>query len=64
MELGRANSSRKEKRIITMCRLDRFANEEVKLRYQETLKAEVHSSSESIKSKMQKAMKGHDLVHE
>lgn len=26
VELGRANSSRKEKHIITMCRLDRFAN--------------------------------------
>ena len=46
MELGRiANRSRKEKRVIKRWRLDtcRFTNEEVKVRYQEALRAEVHS---------------------
>ena len=42
MELGRiTNRSRKEKHVIKRWRLDRFANEEVKVRYQEALKAEV-----------------------
>ena len=63
MELGRlANRSRKEKRVIKRWRLDRFTNEEVKVRYQEALKAKVHSFSESIKNKVQKGIKGHKLV--
>ena len=37
------NRSRKEKRVIKRWRLDRFTNEEVKVRYQEVLNAEVHS---------------------
>ena len=58
MELGRiANRSRKEKRVIKMWSLDRFTNEEVKVRYQEPLKAEVHSFLESIKNKVQKGIK-------
>ena len=45
IELGRlTNRSRKEKQVIKRWRLDRFTNEEVKLRYQEALKAEVHSA--------------------
>ena len=39
--------------------MNRFANEE---RYQQALKAEVHSFSENIKNKVQKGMKGHELV--
>ena len=40
MELGRiANRSKKEKRVIRRWRLDRFTNEEVKVRYQEAVKA-------------------------
>ena len=36
MELGRlTNRSSKEKRVIERWRLDRFTNEEVKVRYQE-----------------------------
>ena len=63
MELGRiANRSKKEKRVIRRWRLDRFTNEEVKVRYQEALKAEVHSFSESIKNKVHKGIKGHELV--
>ena len=52
----------KEKRVIKRWRLDRFTNEEVKVRYPEALKAEVHSFSESIKNKVQKGIKGHELV--
>ena len=57
MEFGKlANRSRKEKHIIKR-RLDRFTNEEVKVSYQEALKAEVNSFSESIKNKVQKGIK-------
>ena len=42
MELGQ--------RVIKRWRLDRFANKEV--RYQEALKADVHSFSESINNKI------------
>ena len=63
MELGRiANRLRKEKRVIRRWRLDRFTNEEVKVRYQEALKTKLHSFSESIKNKVQKGIKGHELV--
>ena len=42
MELGRlTNRSRKEKCVIKRWRLDRFTNEEIKVRYQEALEAEV-----------------------
>ena len=45
MELGRlTNRSSKEKRVIKRWRLDRFTNEEVKVRYQEALKAEVYTA--------------------
>ena len=64
MELGRiTNRSRKEKRVIKRWRLDRFANEEVKVRYQEALKAEVDTFSESIKDRVQEGIKGHELVN-
>ena len=63
MELGRlTNRSRKEKRVIKRWRLDRLTNEEVKVSYQEALKAEVHSFSASIKNKVQMGIKGHELV--
>ena len=62
LELGRiANRSRK-KRVIKRWRLDRFTNEEVKVRCQEALRAEVHSFAESIKGMVQKGIKGHELV--
>ena len=64
MELGRiTNRSRKEKRVIKRWRLDRFANEEVNVRYQEALKAEVDTFSESIKNRVQEGIKGHELVN-
>ena len=62
VELGRAaNNSKKGKCVIRRWCLDRFGDDEVKLRYQ---KAEVHGFSESIKRKVEGGMKGHDLVNE
>ena len=64
MELGRiTDRSRREKHVIKSWRLDRFANEEVKVRYQEALKAEVDTFSESIKDRVQEGIKGHELVN-
>ena len=65
MELGRtAKNFKKEKRVIRRWRLERFDEDEVKLRYQNALKAEVHGFSESIKSKLEGGMKGYDLANE
>ena len=65
VELGRAaKNSKKGKRVIRRWRLDRFGDDEVKLRYQNGLRAEVHGFSESIKRKVEGGMKGHDLVNE
>ena len=53
MELGRtAKNFKKEKRVIRRWRLERVDEDEVKLRYQNALKAEVHGFSESVKSKL------------
>ena len=41
-----------------------FSDDEVKLRYQNGLRPEVHGFSESIKRKVEGGMKGHDLVNE
>ena len=50
VELGRAaKNSKKGKRVIRRWRLDRFGDDEVKLRYQNGLRAEVHGFSESGK---------------
>ena len=63
IELGRVtNRSKKEKRVIRRWRLDRLVDDEVKVKYQEALKAEVHNFSESIKHKIEMGMKGYDLV--
>ena len=65
MELGRtAKNVKKEKRVIRRWRLERFDEDEVKLRYQNALKVEVHGFSESVKSKLEGGMKGYDLVNE
>ena len=65
MELGRtAKNFKKEKRVIRRWRLERFDEDEVKLRYQNALKAEVHGFSESINSKLEEGKKGYDLVNE
>ena len=65
VELGRAaKNSKKGKHVIRRWRLDRFGDDEVKLRYQNGLRAEVHGFSQSIKRKVEGGMKGHDLVNE
>ena len=65
MELGRtAKNFKKEKHVIRRWRLERFDEDEVKLRYQNALKAEVHGFSESVKSKLEEGKKGYDLVNE
>ena len=65
MELGRASKiSKKRKRVIRRWRLDRFGDDEVKLSYQSALMAEVHEFSESTKSKIERGMKGQELVNE
>ena len=62
VELGRtAKNSEKGKRVI---RRWRFGDDEVKLRYENGLRTEVHGFSESIKRKVEGGMKGHDLVSE
>ena len=64
LELGRIAKKFKEKRVVRRWHLERFEEDEVKLRYQNALKAEVHGFLESIKSKLEGSMKGHDLVNE
>ena len=49
MELGRTTkTTRKAKRVIRKWRLERFEDREVKLKYQNALRAEVCGFSESI----------------
>ena len=56
MELGRtAKNFKKEKHVIRRWRLERFDEDEVKLRYQN---AEVHGRSESVKSKLEGGHEG------
>ena len=50
--------------MIRRWRLDRFGDDEVKLSYQSALMAEVHEFSESTKSKIERGMKGQELVNE
>ena len=65
MELGRATkTSKKRKRVIRRWHLGRFGDDEVKLRYQNALRAEVNGFSESIMSKGEKGMKGQEMVNE
>ena len=65
MELGRASkTSKKRKRVIRRWHLDKFGDDEVKLSYQNALMAEVHEFSESTKSKIERCMKGQELVSE
>ena len=62
MKLGRVSkTSKKRKRVIRRWRLDRFGDDEVKLIYQN---AEVYECSESTKSKIERGMKGQELVNE
>ena len=65
MELGQASKiCKKRKRGIRRWRLDRFGDDEVKLSSQKALMAEVHEFSESTKSKIERGMKGQELVNE
>ena len=65
MELGRATkTSKKRKRVIRRWCSDRFGDDEVKLSYQNALRAEVHRFSENIRSKVERGMKGQELVNE
>ena len=59
MELGRTTkTTRKAKRVIRKWRLERFDDEEVKLKYQKALRAEF---SESIQGKIERGLKGHSF---
>ena len=61
MELGQvpiARTSEKRKHVIGRLCLDRFGDDKVKLSCQNVLRAEVHGFSESIKSKVERDMKG------
>ena len=64
MELGRAAKNFKENFVIRRWRLERLEEDEVKLGYQNALKAEVHGFLESVKSKLEGGIKGHDLMNE
>ena len=58
MKLGRASKIfKKRKRVIRRWRLDRFGDHEVKLSYQNAVRAEVHGFSESIISKVKRGMR-------
>ena len=65
MELSRAhNTSKKRKHVIIRWRLDRYRDDEVKLSYQNALKSEEDGLSESIKNKVERGIKGQELVNE
>ena len=62
LELGRvAKCCRKQKRTIRKWRLDRFAEDGVKGKYCQALRAEVESFSESIWEKVVQGMRGREL---
>ena len=61
MELGRKAKNFKKKRVIRRWHLERFEEDKINLRYQ---KGEVHGFSETVKSKLDAGMKGHELVNE
>ena len=65
MEIGRTTkTSKQRKRVIRIWHLDRFGDDVVKLSYQNALRAEVHRFSENIRSKVERDMKGQELVNE
>ena len=65
VELGRtAKNYKNGKHAIRRWCLDRSGDDEVKLRYQNQLRAEVHGFLESIRRKVEGGMKGHDIVNE
>ena len=65
MELGVvAKNKYKCKCVIRRWRLDRFEDDEVKLRYKNALMAEVEGFKEIVKCKIEGGVRGHDLVNE
>ena len=65
MELGRTTkTTRKAKCVIRKWLLERFKDKEVKLKYQNAVRAEVSGFSESIQDKIESGMKGHSLISE
>lgn len=64
LELGLVGKHKhKSKRVVRRWRLDRFEDDEVKVRYQDALLAEVDGFTESIKCSIEGGLKGHDLVN-
>ena len=60
MELdSTTRTTRKAKRVIRKWHLESIEDKEVKLKYQNALRAEVSGSSESIQGKIARGMKGH-----
>ena len=57
-------TSKKRKHVFRRWRLDKFGDDEVKLSYQNALRAEVHRFSENSRSKVERGMKGQELVNE
>ena len=57
-------TSKTRKYVIRRWCLDRFGDDEVKLSYQNALRTEVHRFSENIRSKVERGMKGQELVNE
>ena len=57
-------TSKKRKHVLRRWCLDRFVHDEMKLSYQNTLKADVHGFSESINNKVERGTKGQELVNE
>ena len=61
MELGRESKTSMRKCVLRRWCLDRFGDDEVKLSYQNALRADMHGFS---KSKVERGMKGQELVNE
>ena len=65
MKLGRvSNTSKKRKPVIKIWCLDIFGNYHAKLCYQNALRCKVHKFSECINSKIERGMKGQELMNE
>ena len=58
-----ANHKHKSKCVIRRWKLDRFEDDEVKFRYENSLRTEVNNFLKRIRAKMQNGLEGHDLVN-
>ena len=54
---------KKQKRTIRKWRLDRLADEGVRVKYKEALKAEVEAISESVRERVSEGMRGSGVVN-